>query len=66
MNISNTSSVQAATSSASSDSADSVNILVLKKALDLQASTATTLLQALPQPALATEGAVGTRVNTFA
>jgi hypothetical protein len=66
MNISNTTSVQAATSAASSDTAYSVNILVLKKALDMQATTATALLQALPQPPLATEGSVGTKVNTFA
>lgn len=39
---------------------------VLKKALDLQASAAAQLIQALPQPALATSGAVGTRVNLFA
>jgi hypothetical protein len=43
-----------------------VNILVLKKAMDLQAITAMTLLQTLPQPALATQGSLGTRVNTFA
>lgn len=66
MNISSTTSVQAAASAASSDTADSVNILVLKKALDMQASSATALLQALPQPALATEGTVGTQINTFA
>jgi hypothetical protein len=66
MNISSTSAVQAATFAAQSDTADSVNILVLKKALDLQATSATALLQALPQPALATEGSVGTKVNTFA
>jgi hypothetical protein len=65
MNISSTASVQAATSAASSDSADSVNILVLEKALDLQATAATTLLQALPQQTLATEGSVGTKVNRF-
>lgn len=66
MNISGSTSVQAATSAAQSDAADSVNILVLKKALDIQATTATTLLQALVQPPLATEGSVGTKVNTFA
>jgi hypothetical protein len=66
MNITSMSSVQAATSAAQSDTADSVNILVLKKALDMQATTAATLLQALPQPALATAGSVGTKVNTFA
>jgi malonyl CoA-acyl carrier protein transacylase len=42
------------------------SVLVLKKAMTLQAQSAAQLLQALPQPALATEGSVGTRVNTFA
>jgi hypothetical protein len=66
MNISSTSSVQAATDAAQSATADSMNILVLKKALDLQATSAMTLLQALPSPALATQGAIGTNVNAFA
>jgi hypothetical protein len=66
MNITSMSSVQAATSAAQSDTADSVNILVLKKALDMQAATAMTLLQTLPQQPLATVGSVGTKVNTFA
>ncbi len=68
MNIASTPGVQAATQAASSATADSVNILVLKKALDNQAVAAATLLQALPQPvpALATSGSVGTQVNTFA
>lgn len=39
---------------------------VLKKALDLQASSAATLIESLPPPALATSGALGTQVNTFA
>lgn len=66
MNISNSTSVQAATPAASSDTADAVNILMLKKALDMQTTSATQLLQALPQPHLATEGSVGTKINTFA
>ena len=66
MNISSTSAVQAATSAAQADTADSVNILVLKKALDMQATSAMTLLQAMPQPTLATVGTVGTKLNTFA
>ena len=66
MNISSTPAVQAASSAAQSDTADKVNILVLKKALDMQASSAMTMLQALPQPPLAKEGALGTKVNTFA
>jgi hypothetical protein len=41
-------------------------MLVLKKAIDLQASSAAQLIQALPQPALASSGSVGTQVNTFA
>jgi hypothetical protein len=66
MNITSTTAVQAATAAAQGDLADSVNILVLKKAVDQQASSALELLQALPTPALASQGAVGTRVNTFA
>ena len=39
---------------------------VLKKALDMQASSAALMLQALPQPVLATSGTLGTRVNAYA
>ena len=42
------------------------SITVLKKALDAQASTAAQLIEALPQPALATSGTVGTQLNTYA
>jgi hypothetical protein len=42
------------------------SVLVMKKALDAQASGAAQLIAALPQPALATSGTVGTKVNTFA
>lgn len=66
MNISNTPAVQAAAAAAQSSTSDAVNILVLKKAMDLQANAAMALLQALPQPPLATQGSVGTRVNTYA
>lgn len=66
MNISSTPAVQAATAATQSATSDDVNMLVLKKAMDLQASSAAALLQALPQPALATQGSVGTKVNTFA
>lgn len=41
------------------------SLLVLKKALNMQASAAAQLIQALPQPALATAGSLGTKVNTF-
>ena len=67
MNMTGTSAVQSATSAAAAPASDAVNILVLKKALNVQAAAAATLIQALPQPpALANTGAVGTRVNTFA
>lgn len=43
---------------------------VLKKALDVQASSAATMIdamqQSMPQPALATSGTLGTQLNTFA
>jgi hypothetical protein len=44
----------------------SASVRVLKKALDAQASTAAQLIQALPQPPLATSGPLGTQVNTYA
>lgn len=62
--------INTATALASRETSDAVNISVLKKALDIQASSAATMLQALPQmptqPALATSGTLGTQVNTFA
>jgi hypothetical protein len=66
MNISSTSSVMAATSATENDNADRINILMLKKALNMQATTARILLQTLPQPVLATAGTIGTKVDTFA
>lgn len=58
--------VNTATALASAKTSDAVNITVLKKAMDVQEVAAATLLQALPQPALATSGTLGTQVNTFA
>ena len=58
--------VSTASAQASRTTADAVQINVLKKALDIQANAAATLLQALPQPALATSGSLGTQVNPFA
>jgi hypothetical protein len=67
MNIANTPAVQAASAAAQGDTADAVNMLVLKKALNQQASAAAALIEALPTPpSLATSGSVGTRLNTFA
>ncbi len=42
------------------------SVSVLKKAMNAQASSAAQLIEALPQPALATSGTVGTRVNAVA
>ena len=70
MNITNTPSVAAAVSNASSSTPGTVgnaaSLLVLRKAMDVQESGAATLLAALPQPALATEGSLGRNLNTYA
>ncbi|KQB60381.1 MULTISPECIES: YjfB family protein [Acidovorax] len=62
--------VNTATALASAKTSDALNMVVLKKAIDIQASSAATLLdamqQSMPQPALATSGSLGTQVNTFA
>lgn len=62
--------VNTATHMASTRTADAVNIAVLKKALDMQKTSASamldTLAQSLPQPQLATSGALGTQLNTWA
>jgi hypothetical protein len=60
----------AAVGNASAAALDTVSgqasLLMLRKTLDLQASSAAQLIQALPQPALATSGSLGTRVNRYA
>jgi hypothetical protein len=68
MNIANTPGVQAAVAATQSPSqpVDAAQTLVLKKALNLQATDAAALLDALPQPALADSGALGRNLNTFA
>ncbi|PUA96787.1 putative motility protein YjfB-like [Acidovorax sp. 107] len=62
--------VNTATNLASAKTSDALNMVVLKKALDMQAVSASTLIdamqQSMPQPALATSGTLGTNVNTFA
>ncbi|MFT4243650.1 MAG: YjfB family protein [Acidovorax sp.] len=59
--------VTTATALASAKASDAVNITMLKKAMDMQETTAAILLGALPQqPALATSGTLGTQVNAFA
>lgn len=67
MNIANSTSVNVASRYAQADTADAANILVLRKAMDIQEAGATALLSALPKPpALATEGSVGRNLNTYA
>ena len=71
MDVALTSSiVNTATSLASAKTSDALNMVVLKKVLDIQASSASTLInamqQSMPQPALATSGTLGTNVTTFA
>lgn len=62
MNIASSAGVQAAVASSSAAS-----VLVLRKALDQQASGAAELMAALPQqPSLATSGSLGRNVNTYA
>jgi hypothetical protein len=62
--------VNTATALASAKASDAVNITVLKKAMDMQETSATILLeglqQSMPQPQLATSGTLGTLVNAFA
>ena len=71
MSIANSTSVDAALSNASNSTpgtvANAAGLLVLRKALDAQATTAAALLAAVPQaPALATEGSLGRNLNTYA
>ena len=62
--------VNTATSLASAKTSDALNMVVLKKALDMQEATATIMIdamaQSVPQPQLATSGTLGTQVNTYA
>ena len=62
--------VNTATNLASAKTSDALNMVVLKKALDMQAVSAATMIdamqQSMPQPQLAPRGTLGTNVNTFA
>ena len=62
--------VSTATNLASAKTSDALNMVVLKKALDMQEATATIMIdamaQSVPQPQLATSGTLGTQVNTYA
>ncbi len=63
MDISPAALVNAATQMQQSQVAQTAQILVLKTAMDIQATGALALLQALP---LATSGNMGTQVNAMA
>ena len=63
MDISPAALVNASTQMQQSQVAQTAHDLVLKKAMDIQATGALALLQALP---LATSGSLGTQVNTMA
>ena len=60
--------IQTATNMASAKQSDAVNIAMLKKALDMQETTAAAMLDTMVQsmPQLATSGSLGTQLNTFA
>ncbi|KQP35839.1 YjfB family protein [Pseudorhodoferax sp. Leaf274] len=72
MNISSTPAVQAATAAAASSSAPagavqaSVQLRVLKKALDVQENAAAALLESLPPPPPVPQGMLGTRLDVYA
>lgn len=67
MDIASATSAHVASSQTQGETADAVDLLVLRKALDLQEAGAQALINALPQqPPLATEGAVGRHVNVYA
>lgn len=79
MNIANSTSVDAAARQASNSTpgtvANAAGLLVLRKALDAQSSTAAALLSALPQapasapasaPGLGTDGNLGRHLDIYA
>ncbi len=63
MDISPTALVAASTQIQQSQVAQTAQVLVLKKAMDIQATGALAMLRALP---LATSGNLGTQLNTMA
>lgn len=71
MVITSSPTVDAAVSQASGSTPGTVggaaSVMVLRKAMDVQAEGAAALIAALPQaPALATEGSLGRNINTYA
>ncbi|GAB4090312.1 YjfB family protein [Hydrogenophaga soli] len=69
MDVSTQGLVQVATAMADAQTSQAIQVSVLKKALNAEASGALALLQALPTTGelpLATEGNLGTQVNVLA
>jgi len=67
MDVSPAALVNASTQMQQSQVAQTAQVLVLKKAMEVQASGAMALIQALPANLpLATSGSVGTQVNVMA
>jgi hypothetical protein len=67
MNVSTTSIASASTQFQQGTVAEAAQLLVLKKAMDIEATSALALLQAVPgNLPLATSGNLGTKVNTTA
>lgn len=67
MNLGSVSSVASAASAASQGQmGDAVNILVLKKAIEMQAQSALQLLEALPAPAASNPAHLGQNVDVTA
>lgn len=72
MNIASTPAVQAATAAATAQGGASdavhasVQLRVLKKALDAQEAAAAALLQSLPPPSPVPQGMLGTRLDVYA
>lgn len=58
--------LQIASQSSRAETAQAVQVSVLKKSMHVQENAAMALLQSLPQPALATSGSLGTQVNAYA
>ena len=55
-----------ASANAQTQTAQAVNVAVLKKSMDQQASNVATLLEAMPQPIPVNLGPLGTQLDTFA
>jgi hypothetical protein len=67
MDVSPAALINASTQMQQSQVAQTAQVLVLKKAMDIQASGAMALIQALPANLpLATSGSVGTQLNVMA